>query len=110
MEMLKGEVSTPFIFLMLSGLVMIVTLITSKKARSVTETEINLSRQAEGIERFGSSLLARAIVRNSLRFNRKLTQRIPKRLSQTIENGLYRRLQIIILIPMHLHSIKSGRL
>lgn len=86
MEMLKGEVSTPFIFLMLSGLVMIITLITSKKARSVTETEINLGRQAEGIERFGSSLLARAIVRNTLRFNRKLTTRIPKRLCQTIEN------------------------
>jgi phosphate/sulfate permease len=85
MEMLKGEVSTPFIFLLISGLVMIVTLITSKKARSVTETEVNLSRQTEGAERFGSSVMARAIVRNTLRFNRKISAYIPDRISQTID-------------------------
>ena len=85
MEMLKGEVATPFIFLIISGLVMIVTLITSKKARSVTETEVNLGRQTEGAERFGSSIMARGIVRNTLRFNRKITRFIPEKLSASIE-------------------------
>jgi len=85
MEMLKGEVATPFIFLVISGLVMIVTLITSKKARSVTETEVNLGRQTEGAERFGSSMLARVIVRNTLRFNRKIEKFIPESLSRKID-------------------------
>lgn len=85
MEMLKGEVSTPFLFLIISGIVMIVTLITSKKARSVTETEVNLGRQTEGAERFGSSMLARVIVRNTLRFNRKITGYIPDNISNSIE-------------------------
>jgi phosphate/sulfate permease len=85
MEMLKGEVSTPFVFLILSGLVMIIALITSKKARSVTETEVNLGRQTEGAERFGSSLLARVIVRNSLNFNKKISTVIPKNISNAIE-------------------------
>lgn len=77
MDMLAGQVSTPFIFLIISGIIMILTLITSKKALSVTETEVNLGRQVEGAERFGSSLLARAVVRNSLKFNRKIHRYIP---------------------------------
>lgn len=85
MEMLKDEVATPFLFLVISGLLMIVTLITSKKARSVTETEVNLGRQTEGAERFGSSMLARVIVRNTIRFNRKLSEYIPSSLSKKIE-------------------------
>lgn len=85
MEMLKGEVATPFIFLLISGLVMIVTLITSKKARLVTETEVNLSRQTEGSERFGSSMMARAIVRNTLKINRRFSSYIPERISKAID-------------------------
>jgi phosphate/sulfate permease len=84
MEMLNGEVATPFIFLIISGLVMIATLIFSKKARSVTETEVNLGRQTEGVERFGSSLLARAIVRNTITFNRKINRMIPEKISQKV--------------------------
>ena len=84
MELLQGEVNTPFIFLILSGLIMIVTLVTSRKARLVTETEINLSRQSEGDERFGSSLLARIIVRNSLNVNRRISQMIPEGVQEFI--------------------------
>lgn len=85
MEMLQGEVSTPFVFLLLSGLVMIVTLITSRKARLVTQTEINLSRQSEGDERFGSSMLARMVVRNSLNLNRNIQRLVPVRIQQYIQ-------------------------
>lgn len=86
MELLNGEVSTPFLFLILSGTVMIITLITSKKARSVTETEVNLGRQTEGVERFGSSLLARIIVRNSLRFSKRTTNMVPQKVMQKVNN------------------------
>ena len=49
--------------LLLAGGIMVTTLWLSKKARSVTETEINLGRQAEGLERFSSNRLSRGIVR-----------------------------------------------
>lgn len=84
MEMLKGKVDTPFIFLIISGLIMIVTLITSRKARSVTETEVNLGRQSEGMERFGSSMFARLIVRNAIKVNRRVTRLLPDSLNKSI--------------------------
>ncbi len=89
MEMLAGEVSTPFIFLIISGFVMIITLITSKKAQKVTETEVNLGRQLEGSERFGSSIIARAIVRNTLKVNKKFNKFIPDRITSFIEKRFY---------------------
>jgi phosphate/sulfate permease len=85
MEMLSGQVSTPFILLIISGVIMIITLITSKKALSVTETEVNLGRQVEGAERFGSSLLARAVVRNALKFNKKVNRFVPVAVNSYIE-------------------------
>ena len=50
---LSGKVTTPPIFLLLAGLVMVLTLAFSKKARcSVIKTSVDLSRQDEGDERF----------------------------------------------------------
>ncbi len=63
MEMLAGKVGTPAIMLLIAGLVMIVTLIFSKKAQSVVTTTVDLARQNEGSERFQSSMVARALVR-----------------------------------------------
>lgn len=63
MTQLSGKVQTPAYFLIIAGLIMAVTLWFSKKARSVSETELKLSRQNEGDERFGSSGFARMIVR-----------------------------------------------
>ncbi len=63
---LSGQVHTPTLFLVIAGLVMVITLWLSRKARTVTETELNLSRQDEGYERFGSSFMARMIVGRSI--------------------------------------------
>jgi hypothetical protein len=63
--------------LLISGLIMIATLIFSKKAQSVVNTSVDLARQNEGVERFGSSLIARVMVRSSINFNRKLTGLLP---------------------------------
>jgi phosphate/sulfate permease len=51
------------LFLILAGMIMAVTLWFSKKARTVTATEVNLGRQEEGEERFGSSMISRTVVR-----------------------------------------------
>jgi hypothetical protein len=63
--------------LMLAGVIMGFTLWFSKKARTVTETEINLSRQDEGYERFGSSALSRTVVRMVTSFSGGIRKVIP---------------------------------
>ncbi len=84
MEMLAGEVSTPTFMLLIAGLIMIITLITSKKAQSVVNTSVDLSRQNEGVERFGSSMIARVMVRSTINFNRSVTRLIPATVNQVI--------------------------
>ena len=63
MGVLNSPAKTPLIFLVLAGIVMVIALATSKKAHNVTKTEISLAKQDEGDEMFGSSKVARSIVR-----------------------------------------------
>ncbi len=63
MAALQQAVHTSTFFLLGAGVVMVVTLWRSRKARTVTQTEVNLGRQEEGVERFGSSHLSRILVR-----------------------------------------------
>ena len=65
MTSLSGKVETPFVFLLLAGAIMVVTLWTSKKAKSVVKTSLDLGRQEEGYERFDSSAVSRIIVRSN---------------------------------------------
>jgi hypothetical protein len=83
---MAGKVGTPTYMLLIAGLVMIITLITSKKAKSVIATSIDLSRQSEGAERFGSSFAARFIVRGTTNFNKKLSRIIPTSVSNVIHS------------------------
>ena len=63
MRSLQDSASTPLIFLISAGIIMVFALATSKKARHVTETEIGLSSKDQGDEMFGSSRAARSLVR-----------------------------------------------
>ncbi len=60
---LRESVPTNTLYLLAAGAIMVVTLWFSRKARTVTKTEVNLGRQKEGFERFDSSQLSRIIVR-----------------------------------------------
>ncbi len=64
MDGLAGKVPTPTLLLLLAGVIMVITLYTSKKAKSVVKTSLDLGRQDEGYERFSSYMLSRSIVRN----------------------------------------------
>ena len=66
MGSLNGPSDTPLYFLIGAGLIMVVSLATSKKARRVAQTEIGLGSQNVGDEMFGSSRIARRVVRWSL--------------------------------------------
>ena len=86
MEALAGKVSTPTILLLLAGIIMVVTLWKSKKSRTVTKTEIDLGRQSEGVERFGSNIFSRAIVRSSRNTSNNILKIIPGSIKKSIDN------------------------
>ncbi len=87
MDMLTGKVHTETYLLLIAGVVMTVTLWFSKKARTVTETELSLSNQNEGDERFGSSFFGRLIVRRSLSANNRLRGILPDRIQRSIDKS-----------------------
>ena len=64
MDGLAGKVPTPTMLLLLAGLIMAITLWTSKKAKTVIKTSLDLGRQYEGSERFTSFAVSRSMVRN----------------------------------------------
>ena len=66
MTSLMGSAKTPWYFLIGAGAVMVYALCTSKKAHAVIKTSVDLSRQDEGEENFGSTPIARTLVRFSL--------------------------------------------
>jgi phosphate/sulfate permease len=85
MTSLSQPVKTPTILLLAAGLIMVATLFLSKKARTVTETEVNLSRQGAGSERFSSSRLSRSVVRHSVGFSKFVRHIVPDSVSQFVE-------------------------
>ncbi|MFO8236094.1 MAG: inorganic phosphate transporter [Bacteroidales bacterium] len=85
MEGLTGSVKTNTYLLLTAGVIMVITLYFSRKARSVTRTEINLSRQGEGYERFGATGFARVIVRHALEINETINKFIPRQIRNKVK-------------------------
>ncbi len=74
---LQQSVQTNTFFLLGAGAVMVATLWVSKKARTVTRTEVSLGRQKEGFERFDSSYLSRVIVRMVMGLSHSVSKIVP---------------------------------
>ncbi|MCD8182230.1 MAG: inorganic phosphate transporter [Bacteroides sp.] len=85
MSSLLGPAKTPWYFLFGAGAVMVYSLYTSKKAHNVIKTSVDLSRQDEGEENFGSTPIARTLVRFSMTFANGLSQIMPERSKRWIE-------------------------
>jgi phosphate/sulfate permease len=77
MAILGAKVKTPTLYLLIAGLIMVITLFLSKKSRSVTATTLNLSKQDSGKEQFESSVFSRYIVRQSIRFSNAVKYVVP---------------------------------
>ena len=86
MTSLMESAQTPPFFLLAAGVIMIVAMATSKKARNVIKTSVDLSRQDEGDEMFGSSRAARSIVRVTQDGNSWVMQYMPKSISRWIDS------------------------
>jgi len=78
MSSLNGPAKTPFFYLFIAGAIMVIALITSKKAKNVIKTSVDLSRQDEGDEMFGSSGVARSIVRSTMNVGQNIAKLIPE--------------------------------
>jgi len=70
----------------LAGVVMVLALVFSKKAQNVVKTSVDLSRQDEGDEMFGSSAVARILVRNIQKAASVIAGFIPKPIGRWIDS------------------------
>lgn len=85
MGSLSNPVQTATWQLIFAGAVMVLALWLSKKARSVVETSLDLSRQGAGYERFGASPLSRSVVRATVSFNKSIATVIPEIIKSRID-------------------------
>lgn len=85
MTSLLESASTPWYFLVGAGTIMVITLFNSKKAQKVVKTSINLSRQDEGEETFGSTPIARMLVRSSLQLANAVDKVTPTSVKRWVE-------------------------
>lgn len=86
MSRLSEPVSVDWRYLFGAGLIMITALWLSKKARSVTKTEVNLARQGEGIEQFNSIGASRSLVRSALNFSKVIDKITPSKVKIFVES------------------------
>ena len=85
MTSLMSSAKSPLLYLILAGIIMVIAMATSKKAQNVVKTSVDLSRQDEGDEMFGSSRAARSIVRATQDMNESVARFIPKPVARWID-------------------------
>ena len=93
MGALNNPVTANWQWLLGAGTLMVLALWFSKKSRSVTETEVNLSRKGEGVERFASSALSRSIVRGAVNMSKSIDKVTP----DSVKNFLDKRFEPVEL-------------
>ena len=84
MEVLDKKVPAEPLLLFISGGIMVVTLLLSKKARTVAETEISLSRQSDTHEKFEPNMLSRGIVKGATQLSKYFNLILPKSVQENI--------------------------
>ncbi len=86
MSRLSEAVNVDWRYLFGAGVIMVLSLWFNKKSRSVTKTEVNLSRQGEGLEQFSSTGASRSLVRNALNIGRFINYITPQKVKYFIES------------------------
>jgi len=86
MTSLMDSAKTPMIYLIMAGVIMVLSLVFSKKAQNVVKTSVDLSRRDEGDEMFGSSAVARVLVRNTTKFAGVVVEAIPAPVRRWIDS------------------------
>ena len=86
MHSLMHSAHTPALYLIAAGVVMVLALVFSKKAQNVVKTSVDLSRQDEGDEMFGSSGVARTLVRTSRNMANGMASVVPNGVARWIDS------------------------
>jgi len=82
---LTGKVPTPITFLLIAGVIMVLTLYFSRKAKTVIKTSVDLSRQEAGDERFRPYSFSKILVRSSINLSKGTRKILPGKFVQFIE-------------------------
>ncbi len=85
MVVLENKVPTPTFFLLIAGLIMVLTLWFSSKAKKVVKTSIDLSSQEATQERFSPNFLSRNLVRFTLLASKYTSTVIPASIQKKID-------------------------
>lgn len=88
MGVLNQSANTPIYFLVGAGMIMVVSLATSKKARQVTKTTVGLSSKNQGEELFGSSRIGRGVVRMALNSYFWVSQHTPESVKRWVRKRM----------------------
>ena len=86
MEVLATKVPTPNLLLFIAGMVMVITLWVSSKAKKVTKTEIDLARQRDTKERFEPNFLSRSLVRFAMNASKLTSSIVPSKFREKINS------------------------
>ena len=87
-EFLAGnDVIVPNYMLLIAGIIMALTIWLNAKAKKVTETEVNLSRQDEGEERFKPNAVSRKIVTSAMILGNILKVIVPRTLTKKYDQS-----------------------
>ncbi|MCB0464853.1 MAG: inorganic phosphate transporter [Aequorivita sp.] len=98
MHSLAEKVPAEPLLLFIAGGVMVLTLWFSKKARTVSDTEIDLARQGEGYEKFNPNMLSRFLVRSSTQLSTYFNYIVPNSLQEKIDKRFEKP---IVNLPKH---------
>ena len=105
MGILAQKVPTPTLLLFIAGMVMVLTLWFSSKAKSVVKTSIDLSSQEDTKERFQPNFLSRGLVRFAISLSDFITSIIPKSLQDKIDNQFEK--PVIALSKKKVHELPA---
>jgi phosphate/sulfate permease len=90
MAVLDKKVPAEPLLLFIAGGIMVLTLWLSKKAKTVAETEIGLSRQGETHEKFEPNRLSRAVVKGTSQLSNYFGILIPKSIQEMVAKNFHK--------------------
>ncbi len=105
MEILAAKVPTPTLLLFIAGMVMVVTLWFSSKAKNVVKTSLDLSSQEDTKERFQPNFLSRGLVRIAMGISEMTTAITPKSWQGTIDEQFKK--PVIALSKNKVHELPA---
>ncbi len=105
MDVLGKKVPTPTLLLLAAGLIMVLTLWFSSKAKGVVKTSLDLASQGETKERFEPNFISRFLVRGAILISKYTNTILPQSLNTKIEKQFEK--PVIELVKGKTHELPA---